>query len=253
MSRDFSIIFSAPMVLALLGERKTMTRRLAWSAPRKPSSWQAVKPGDRLWVRENVWRYGIWEPYYLGGNEVHHRFKPMREPSDLPDVIYAADASDDVDAAGRRRKPMPGRVRDHLPGWHLRPCIYMQREHSRLTLIVEETKIQPLRSISHRDLKREGIFRWDVRGAGVNGQEFWHYLPPPADFGAWSAASETWKALWIGINGVESWESNPDVAAISFRVIKANIDSQEAKDGISTRGTSSSTQQTRAARKSASA
>lgn len=80
--RDIPVIFSAPMVLALLreiekpGTGKTMTRRLAWRPAKKgekvgegsriqaegatpfvqtvtahlrPSSWQKVEPGDRLW------------------------------------------------------------------------------------------------------------------------------------------------------------------------------------------------------------
>ena len=48
MSRDIPIIFSAPMVRALLDGCKTMTRRLATSPLRK------ARPGDRLWVRESL-------------------------------------------------------------------------------------------------------------------------------------------------------------------------------------------------------
>src|ERR1700722_5468108 len=83
---DYPIIFSAPMILALLAGEKTMTRRLAWRSETdikkmaficdgerpdplaklakntsvqmagaywlRPSSWQRVQPDDRLWVRE---------------------------------------------------------------------------------------------------------------------------------------------------------------------------------------------------------
>lgn len=69
---DIPIIFSAPMVRALLEGRKTMTRRLAWrevEAPKLtersrarlicgryelPSPWQNARPGDRLWVRASI-------------------------------------------------------------------------------------------------------------------------------------------------------------------------------------------------------
>lgn len=118
---DIPIIFSAPMVRALLDGRKTMTRRLAWRTrvDRMPqaSPWQKVRPGDRLWVREahspHLCDDGVW--YWADGNVA------------------------DQDSM----KP--------------KPSIHMFREHSRLTLTVTATKIERLKNINGIEALAEGI------------------------------------------------------------------------------------------------
>jgi hypothetical protein len=153
---DHPIIFSSPMVLALLAGRKTMTRRLAWktepcpqsacpfeprrnhaypdktceSCPRHHKSgaaepWQRVQPGDRLWVREG------WKP---------HSFYDAMKPRDMPN---------------RKSSISPTKI-DSPSGSRGRPSIHMPRAFSRLTLIVTATKIERLQEISRRRRASEG-------------------------------------------------------------------------------------------------
>jgi len=120
---DHPIIFSAPMVWALLDGRKTQTRRLAWRDrpfSRKPSPWQRVKLSDRLWVRE-AWQHPA-----------------MCEPQ------YRATATERMGHWDPEQGP-----------W--RPSIHMPRWASRLTLTVTATKIEPLHEITEADAKAEGV------------------------------------------------------------------------------------------------
>lgn len=130
---DLPIIFSKQMVLALLALRKTMTRRLAWMAPPNghlPKSWQRVRLGDRLWVRENltcigdgIWRYAADNKQLIALQEV------------MPAVIEWTE------------KQTRGGI----------PSIHMPRWASRITMEVTMIKIEPLQMISEDDAFAEGV------------------------------------------------------------------------------------------------
>lgn len=225
--KDHPIMFSAPMVLALLAGRKTITRRLAWrdccdceaesSAHFHKSIWQNVQRGDRLWVRENFWQYGRWNASKRSAKTAYS-FEPLREPSDLPNIIYAADASESSDTAGRTAPPEHGKFGDPVPGWHLRPNIFLKREDSRISMTVTATKIEPLQSITTYDAMAEGVERDDSRtlwGVRTTGGNFWHLVERPVPAFMW---------LWRKLHGDESWDRNPEVVAMTFAVHFCNID-----------------------------
>lgn len=184
---DYPVIFSAPMVLALLAGRKTQTRRLAWSASEKaiasgakkrPSSWQKVAAGDRLYVREAITRSGGLIQYMADHKTSNHLWPASWQ-------------------------------RDTAPGMHL------LRAASRLTLIVEATKVEPLQNIAAEDAKAEGVEGW-------SGDWF------ETGFGCIPStnvpARTQFAGLWKQLHGPDAWEANPDVVALTFRVVKENID-----------------------------
>jgi hypothetical protein len=114
--RDYPIIMSTPMVRAALDGRKTMTRRLAF-----PVTWQKVKPGDRLYVRENI----CIDYFGLGQHAYRADWTPLSA-----DVVPE-------------------------PKW--RPSIHMPRACSRVTLLITATRIENLHAITEADCIREGI------------------------------------------------------------------------------------------------
>lgn len=228
---DIPIIFSAPMVLGLLreveqpGTGKTMTRRMLYSdreakgePPVIPGSatmmqnhrpplcefghywtltgWHKVKACDRLWVRESVaLRQDDADTpakarHYAKYRASHHDSKPD-DPMDY------------------HRYPNK---------WT--PSIHMPRIVSRLTLIVTGTKIERLQDISEADARAEGC-PIDHNGIG--------YKPPTPEQDSWQGYGRySFCLLWSSLHGRESWDANPWVVALSFRVILANIDDERA-------------------------
>lgn len=182
---DRPIMFSSPMVEALLAGRKTMTRRII-----KPRLILAAKAGDRFWVRE-AWRVEEWDM-----DHVPPRALPLGTP-----LIYDADPRKS-EPETRRRAPF------HMPRWA-----------SRITLIVDEAKVERLQDISEVDAIAEG-----VEPIAAGGWK--HYADTaPASL---TYARDSFCSLWRSIHGPDAWAANPWVAALRFRTVLANIDTVEA-------------------------
>lgn len=205
------IIFSAPMVRALLAGTKTQTRRVVkYQAPDlvDDDGWPLVdrsidgigevraacpygQPGDRLWLRE-TWmpdapRDGTWAGVaFFGckGSPLSMIPAQYRTPEH---VIHRAswDGHDMV-------------------GW--KPSIHMPRWASRITLEVTGVRVERLQDISTADALAEG----------VNVHPDHHDKPP----GSIYSPVQAYRDLWEGINGAGSWDANPWVFVIEFKRIK---------------------------------
>ena len=163
------------------------------------SPWQRVKPGDRLWVRENL---RLLEGGFVQYVADHKGF----QFGSLPFEIWKK---------ANFKKHRAGRIV---------PSIYMPRWASRLTLVVTATKIEPLQSISEVDAACEGMWPDEIVVGGKT-RVGW-FIGAKGD-----ACSETpiraFECLWVQLHGPESWRQNPEVVAMSFEVHKQNIDSMK--------------------------
>lgn len=204
---DKPILFSGPMVRALLDGRKSQTRRVLKPQPphglmpeciANPGEAQPIgagwSRGDRLWVRET------WTARMVHGWTIADARSRMYQE----EILYRADGHDSID------------------GWW--PSIHMPREFSRLTLIVTDVRVQRLQEISEADALAEGLML-----ASNQIEEFWRW-PEPLHERLWLSPVAAFRDLWDGLNAARGygWGANPWVCAVMFEAHHSNIDQMEA-------------------------
>jgi hypothetical protein len=247
---EHGMLFSAPMVRALLEGSKTQTRRpmkpqpfadvifddttgewgqFWWSADFKGDptveNWKDLKCpygqiGDRIWVRE-TWRFGAWRDD--GRFAIDYASSP--EITNTPWVRNNNDDSgDEADLWLERidsELTSKGVLSDENgiyhwePGqsplkWH--PSIHMPRWASRITLEITDVRVQRLQEISAEDCISEGLIPF-TKGAvpawrAADG-EHCNYIRP----------RDAYRDLWKSTYGPGSWDANPWLWAISFKVL----------------------------------
>jgi hypothetical protein len=203
--KERPILFSGPMVRAILDGSKTQTRRVVKPVRRYEHNnicrpdlvedpyavwWHGVSenvgcfqicphgaPGDRLWVRETF---------------------AMNKAKAGPPVVYRADHGEAQSVFVER---------PHSAEWDVvvtrwRPSIFMPRAASRILLEITDVRVQRLQEISEGDARAEGV------------------TP-----NAFEQTSDNWggvlyRRLWEQINGPGSWDANPWVWAITFQMLE---------------------------------
>jgi len=207
--KDHPILFSAPMVRALLDGSKTQTRRVVkpqppavfckgdvaaitngtrWAFSRLPERiahppglHEGIlcpygQPGDRLWVRETF--------ADLRGTGIEHRPDPS---GPLNRYAFAADHPPGSNGDEARKEF----------GVKWKPSIHMPRAASRITLEITEVRVERLQDISRGDAMVEGC--------------------PFPNMAAYNDPRKWYADLWESINGPGSWDTNPYVWVIEFK------------------------------------
>ena len=210
---DRPIIFSAPMVRAMIEGRKTQTRRTLgtgntlfdggpWTALHKRQVWD----WEGAWVDDGPSPAGNPGPYlklpWKGGDDdrfedgMVHRIYPVIQPGDR---LFVKEAVTWVSAWGWRYRAdnddlSEKREQGEVGRW--RSPIFMPRMASRLTLTVTDVRVQRLAELTDADAIAEGINVTDD-----------------------CAPSVTYAKLWDDLNAKRgfSWQSNPWVVALTFR------------------------------------
>lgn len=203
--KEHPILFSGPMILAVLGGRKTQTRRIVklpdgaspnaefhhidkfgaavftdGTCVRCPYGQQ----GDRLWVRETTEA-----DYELCDSAVLARYSADRKP-----VLYSGSADPEDEGTSIALWDYPREVR---------PSIHMPRWASRIDLEITGVRVERLQDINEKDARAEGVAASRVG--------------PCQDGLFYSLHRDSFIELWESINGPGSWDNNPFVWCITFK------------------------------------
>ena len=191
--KERPILFSAPMIRAILAGAKTQTRR-------------AVKPqpqGDDLHICTSAYDWQTCEDGFLHGLVAGDQgYVPLsfRCPNGVPGqklwVRETFNGNAEVGYAYRATEP-------EMNGAPWRPSIFMPRAASRILLKVTDVRVERLQEITEDDAKAEGC----APAVHADGS---------VDCGT---RKTTFRTLWESINGAGSWDANPWVWVVSFRQI----------------------------------
>lgn len=213
--RERPILFSGPMVRAILSGTKTKTRRPmrldpdAWTFLRMQDGYRdgdlrAVfehdsgdvvvgirapsAPGDRLWVRET------WAACQLVRDIADEGQSVSVEPGRHDHLAYRADDGDDI-----------------VGPW--RPSIHMPRWASRIALEVTGVHVERLQGITEDDARAEGVVQTEAGGYVVRGAA--HDSPTMHIADPRLAFTLAWDETYGGT--ASAWNANPRVWVVSFR------------------------------------
>ena len=206
------IIFSAPMVRALLAGTKTQTRRLcAWANnPNSPQLTYIVACDEPGWFGDEEGEVQFTVPY-VPGDKLYVREGLTLNVNAEPAFTYAADGT--RVKWGNRQQVV---WLNEYPRQKC-PSIHMPRWASRLWLTVTDVLVQRLQDISEADCIAEGIEHVTTTDAG----DFYHnFQNPTCPLMAYGA----YRSLWDHINGAGAWDANPWIVAYTFTVHEGNVD-----------------------------
>jgi hypothetical protein len=205
--KEHPILFSTPMVQALLEGRKTMTRRVVKPQPpddhpfslcdaRGCCAWgETGDEGDGWWPKDGAIRC----PYGTIGDRlwVRETFTETTPTEPLNrKYVYKTDYD--------------GIHNSTMFKW--KPSIFMPRAASRIMLEITNVRVERLNGISDQDATAEGVsnevYRYDDWKHHVGKDWMAHRIP-----------LMNYAHLWESINGKGSWKENPWIWIIEFKRI----------------------------------
>ena len=230
--KEHPILFSGPMIRAILAGRKTVTRRLVKVTMPAGSELELRDPdprgtvatvlrpdgtlgggvvcpfgavGDRLWVRET------WRPWVRAWSS-HVQFRA----DNVRGAVLDEETSDAVMKRCNKRGGHWDDGRGANPAdtpWT--PSIFMPKGAARIWLRVESVGVERLQDITPKDIIAEGAVE------RAHDDQFGHNPVSTFDGKVYMDLQSLWARGWDAINGKRApWASNPWVWRVGFSVVE---------------------------------
>ena len=214
------ILYSTPMIQAILAGRKTMTRRtnVLNELNENPHDWIFYQfeydMNGRICAvfcnkENNAVKYKIPSPYGKPGDLlwVRETFLPHGEiPYCMHDVFFYDQ-------------------KENPEEWKWKPSIYMPKSAARIWLWISNVRIERLQDITEQDAIAEGVASYETPIAKI----YNCYLCEKGhtasennlcnEYGGQETAKASFQSLWSAINSEQSWNENPWVWVVSFEVL----------------------------------
>lgn len=216
--KETPMLYSRPMVQATIARRKTKTRRVI--KPQPPEQFlnhgNAIafvtdktlnhtvhcpygKPGDLIWVKESFYAYGHWTTITDNTGKRKSIFQDLTR-----DNFY-------LHQYAAEWQPKKVAKKGEL-GWHKRSSLFMPKRIARIWLKINDVNVQRIQDITPMDSEAEGIKM-------LSGGTFWWQNYLNEGLPGFKSAVQSFKSLWQSINGKDSWNENPWVWVIEFKLL----------------------------------
>ena len=191
--KESPIPLSTEMVQAVLNLLKTQTRRTRGLKEfnEDPTNWIC---GD-LYINESG---ELIAPFYHTNREKERNIKcPYGKPGDL---LWVKETFALSSTRWRYKADSDWTFEEKEMGEHARwkSSRFMPKAAARIWLQIEEIRVERLQDITYQDILQEGM---------------------PKPLGDYSSPVDWFETLWAKINGPGSWDANPWVWVITFKII----------------------------------
>jgi hypothetical protein len=211
MSKEKPILFSPPMVRAILDGRKTQTRRLIkFQLPREPLN---VKTAERVTMSGEPAYWCTYDGVEKNGNPIN---RAVLSPYYIGDVLWVRETW--TDTCGMLKNALDGKkihycadCKEDTTGmfkpcsWKKKSSIHMPREAARLFLRVTDVRTERLQDITEEDAEKEGVTR---QGCGSN------KTPNGYEVNYRNGFMYSWDEIYT--KDGTGWDSNPWVWVYTF-------------------------------------